>query len=107
MEVPLNGWCTMENPLKMDDLGGPPCMETSDVRWRSLMECGGFLEYGYPQLITHLPTPPYHLQHSPKNFKASHDGPSCQLCTGKIHPHHSQIYVMSVYHVHAMFLVLI
>ena len=27
--VPKNGWFTMENPIKMDDLAIPPCMETS------------------------------------------------------------------------------
>jgi hypothetical protein len=27
--VPEYGWFTMENPIKMDDLAIPPCMETS------------------------------------------------------------------------------
>ena len=27
--IPQNGWCRMENPIKMDDLGVPPFQETS------------------------------------------------------------------------------
>ena len=28
MEVSQNGWCVMENPFKVNDLGVPPCQET-------------------------------------------------------------------------------
>ena len=33
MEAPQNGWFINEKPTKMDDLGLPPCMETSMFDW--------------------------------------------------------------------------
>ena len=29
MEVPKNGWFILESPIKMDDFGIPPFMETA------------------------------------------------------------------------------
>ena len=37
IRVPQNGWFTMENPIKMDDLGGPPLFLETPM-WKSLIE---------------------------------------------------------------------
>ena len=48
MEVPQNGWLMVENPIKMDDLGGPLFQETS--MWENValwLENHMAMEYHY------------------------------------------------------------